>query len=300
MREAHAPSRRTFLSQAAGAVLTAPWLASSVFAQPATNAKDASKPTQLRVIAYNVYVCTGWPKERALAKKTVAAGQFPERFANELALYEPDLINFSESPKEDVVKRIAERLKMNYVMFPSGEKWPGALLTKYDILESQAAPIPAELASKDLFTRHWGRAVVRLPDDSRLIVHSAHLHPSKDDLRKEIDAMLKSMSADLKADKSMLLLGDLNHEPKPPEYPQWTAAGWIDTFAKVGQGEGLTIKSDVPEKRIDFVLAAGPIAKTVVESRPLFEGAFRVNVNDPESFALSDHLPQLAVFKSGE
>jgi hypothetical protein len=30
--------------------------------------------------------------------------------------------------------------------------------------------------------------------------------------------------------------------------------------------------------------------------RPLFEGAFRLNIADKESFALSDHLPQLAVF----
>ena len=34
----------------------------------------------------------------------------------------------------------------------------------------------------------------------------------------------------------------------------------------------------------------------VLESRPLFEGAFRVNVDDEGAFALSDHLPQLAVF----
>jgi len=34
----------------------------------------------------------------------------------------------------------------------------------------------------------------------------------------------------------------------------------------------------------------------VGESRPLFEGAFRVNNEDEKSYALSDHLPQLAVF----
>jgi hypothetical protein len=43
-------------------------------------------------------------------------------------------------------------------------------------------------------------------------------------------------------------------------------------------------------------MAAGPIAERIIESRPLFEGAFRLNIGDKESFALSDHLPQLAVF----
>ena len=94
----------------------------------------------------------------------------------------------------------------------------------------------------------------------------------------------------------MLLMGDLNHRPLPPEYPLWTKAGWVDTFAQVGVGEGLTIKSDTPASRIDFVLAAGPIAAQVREALPLFEGAFRVNTADEQSFALSDHLPQLAVF----
>lgn len=44
----------------------------------------------------------------------------PKRLANELALYEPDIINFSESPDESVVKGIADRLGMKYVYFPSG------------------------------------------------------------------------------------------------------------------------------------------------------------------------------------
>ena len=43
-------------------------------------------------------------------------------------------------------------------------------------------------------------------------------------------------------------------------------------------------------------MATGTIANQIVESRPLLEGAFRLNIADENSFALSDHLPQLAVF----
>jgi hypothetical protein len=43
-------------------------------------------------------------------------------------------------------------------------------------------------------------------------------------------------------------------------------------------------------------MAAGPIAGRIVEARPLFQGAFRLHTNDPQSFALSDHLPQFALF----
>lgn len=42
----------------------------------------------------------------------------------------------------------------------------------------------------------------------------------------------------------------------------------------------------------------GTIGKRLIESKPIFQGAFRTNPADPRSFALSDHLPQLAVFET--
>lgn len=259
----------------------------------------SDKPQRpLRVIACNVYVCKGWPDDRPLAKRAVKQGQMARRLAMELALYEPDIINFSESPSEAIVKEVAEHLGMNHVRFPSGGSWPGTLLSRYEILDPQNVPLGSE-RPKDLFTRHWGRATIALPDSDPLLVHSAHLYPVSDPTvrLKEIRAMLSSMKDDLASGRSMLLIGDLNHGPDSEEYKLWMDAGWVDTFAKVGVGEGLTIKADNPKYRIDYVLAAGPIAKQIVESRPLFEGAFRVNTSDANSFALSDHLPQLAVFQ---
>jgi len=262
---------------------------------------DDSKPKPLRVIAYNIYKCTGWPSDRPLAKRAVAKGQMAKRLAMELALYGPDIINFSESPSEKLTKEVAELLGMNHVRFPSGGNWPGTLLSNFEIIDSQNTPIKGE-RPKELFTRHWGRATVKLPSDEKLIVHSAHLYPTADpSVRlKEIRAMIESMKPDLDAGRSMLLIGDLNHGPDTDEYKLWIDAGWVDTFAKVGKGDGPTIKSDIPQWRIDYVMAAGPIADRVVESRPLFEGAFRPNISDDESFALSDHLPQLAVFQSNK
>lgn len=260
---------------------------------------DDSQPKTLRVIAYNVYGFIGWPQQRNLAKQAVAKGQMAKRLSMELALHDPDIINFSESPEEELTKEVAELLGMNHVRFPSGGNWPGTLLSKFDIGESQNAPMKGK-RPEELFTRHWGRATVKLPNGEPLIVHSAHLFPTAvPTIRlREIRAMIESMKPDLDSGKSMLLVGDLNHGPDTDEYKLWIDAGWVDTFAKVGKGEGPTFKSDIPEWRIDYVMAAGPIAKRVTESRPLFEGGFRLNINDKESFALSDHLPQLAVFRT--
>jgi len=255
------------------------------------------KPPSLRVIAYNVYACKGWPDDRPRAKKAVQKGQMAERLAMELALYEPDVVNFSESPSEAIAKEVAELLGMNHVRFPSGGNWPGTLLSRYEITDSENVPLGRE-RPKELFTRHWGKGTIKLPDGESLIIHSAHLFPVADPTirLKEIKAMLAAMRDDLKSGRSMLLMGDLNHGPDTEEYKLWIDAGWTDSFAKVGKDEGLTIRADNPRKRIDYVMAAGPIASRIIESRPLFEGAFRLNLADENAFALSDHVPQMAVF----
>ncbi len=283
-------SRRQFAGIAGGVAL--PLLS------PALSFSNSPEPQKtLRVIAYNIYGGKGWPKERPLARQAVAKKQMAARLAQELELYAPDIICFSESPSESITQDIAKRLGLNHVRFPSGGSWPGTLLSRFEITQSQNVPLGFQRPPK-LFTRHWGRAELLMPNKTTLVVHSAHLFPTADPTNRlaEIRAMVKSMQTDLQSGKSMLLIGDLNHSPDTKEYKLWMEAGWIDTFAKVGVGEGPTIKADIPKWRIDYVLAAGGIANQVVESRPLFEGGFRLNVQDPQSFALSDHLPQLAVF----
>ena len=160
----------------------------------------------LRVIAYNVYACQGWPENRPSARQVVAKGQMARRLAMELALYDPDIINFSESPSDAITQEIAGYLGMNSVRFPSGGNWPGTLISRYEITQSQNVPLGSE-RPPELFTRHWGRATIQLPGGESLIVHSAHLYPVADPKVRlqEIKAMLKSMQDDLVAGRSMLL-----------------------------------------------------------------------------------------------
>lgn len=283
-------SRRQFCTALGAAGLSAAALPSFAADDP---------PSPLCVIAYNIYAAKGWPEDRPLARKAVQSGQMARRLALELALYEPDIINFSESPGEDLTTEIAGYLGMHHVRFPSGGDWPGTLLSRFEITDSENVPLGYD-RPRDLFTRHWGRGVIQLPGGESLIVHSAHLYPVADPTvrLKEIRAMLDSMHDDLASGRSMLLIGDLNHAPDTEEYNLWIKAGWTDTFAQVGHGEGPTIKADTPQYRIDYILATGPIAARTTESRPLFEAAFRLNPDDEHAFALSDHLPQLARFQA--
>lgn len=290
-------SRRQFSAVVGAAGLSA---TSRIFAHQAVEKQTlaSGRPKPLRVIAYNVFGGNGWPKDRMLAKRIEAKSQMAKRLAMELALYDPDIVNFSESPSEKLVKEIASLLGMNYAWFPGGGNWPGTLLSRFEIVDPKNVPLGGG-RPKELFTRHWGRGTIKLPNREPLIVHSAHLHPTADPAirLREIAAMMGSMKHDFEAGRSMLLMGDLNHGPDTKEYKLWIDGGFVDTFAKVGKGKGFTIRSDIPRWRIDYVMAAGPIANQIADSQPLFEGAFRLNIADKESVALSDHLPQLAVFQ---
>lgn len=284
-------SRRCFIKQS---VITVAGISTFGLLNCTGNSK---KNNVLNVIAYNVLKCTGWPSEKVKESNLI-----PTLIAQELAKYSPDIINFSESPDESIVKEIAKQLNMNYVWFPSGGNWPGAILTRFKIISSKNVPTISGLRAEDLFTRHWGKATIQLPNRETIIVHSVHLYPhdtpvSRDIRQREISEIIDAIREDRETDRSILVQGDLNHTPEMPEYSQWTNSGLLDTFVEAGKGEGMTIRADIASKRIDYILAQGPIANQIVESRALFEGAFRTNPSDPESIALSDHVPQFAVFR---
>ena len=258
----------------------------------------------MRTITYNVLSCSGWAAkdadterlERARNRQDPAKpSQIPRRIALELALYDPDIVSFQEAPAEAIVAEIAEALHMRYAYFPGGVH--GAILTRYRIVDTQNRPTAGQVRSPGLFSRHWCRAVLDT-DREELVFYGAHLHPGQADIRAdEVTEMLAVMQKDLASDRSLLFQGDLNHQPDEPEYQRWIEAGLTDSFATKGVGQPLTILAAEPSRRIDYIWSHGPMAGRLRRCRVLYEGAFRTNLNDPGSFALSDHLPVLAEFE---
>lgn len=256
-------------------------------------ASARGKPYRLRTITYNVYVCQGWSRKKG---PKPPRSEIYRMFAEALGKFQPDIITFQESPAEKVVETIAGYLEMNHTFFPSGQAWPGAVITRFEIAESRNCPIVGGKRPKDLFTRHWGRAVLATPF-GELVLHSAHLHPSKNEVRmREVPEMVKAMEADFASGRPVILQGDLNHPPTRPEYDLWKKSGLVDAFTVAGEGPEMTIPADKPKTRIDYIWAYDPIAKHVRQVRVLSERPFRTDPNDPKSMALSDHLPVMATF----
>lgn len=284
-------TRRDFLKTAVAAS------AVSLAASPGLAPAGAPVARRLRTISYNVLKCHGYavtPEAKPFLK--AAAAQVPTRLALELALYEPDIITFQEGPPEKVLADIADQLGMNHAFFEGG--WHGAVLTKFPIVEHENCPLASwSERPKELFTRHWGRAVLRVPGGD-LNLFSAHLHPSDASVRaREVSEMLKVMASSLEKGGPVVLQGDLNHTPGGPEYTRWLEAGLVDAFdRREPDTEEFSFSSHAPAKRIDYVLTCKALAQRGGTSRILFERAFRTNPADPRSVALSDHIPVMADF----
>jgi endonuclease/exonuclease/phosphatase family metal-dependent hydrolase len=282
-------NRRDFLKTAlaAGAVQLAVPPGLALAAEPGSK--------HMRTITYNVLKCYGYavtPEAKPFLKAGEA--QVPARLAFELSLYDPDIITFQEGPTEEVLAFIGKQLGMHHTFFRGG--WHGAVLSKYEILESRNCPLVSwSERPKDLFTRHWGAAVLRAPGGD-LHLFSAHLHPSNLAVRaREVEEMLKVMRPSLEKGARAILQGDFNHEPTGPEYRRWIEAGLADSFDRKAEGSiEHTINSHSPYKRIDYILASKPLSSRGGECRILFERAFRTNPADPRSTALSDHIPVMA------
>lgn len=316
-------TRKSFLKQCSLSLLGLNLLSLGAFGlnSNSTEVGDSKKNNydkdekELRSITYNVFNgCIGYkginglelpPGEDSILVKTARdMGQIPQRIMQELALYQPNIINFSESPNENVVAEMAKMLNLNYAFFPGG--FPGSILTTYEIVSSENRPFLNKTNNnpKELFTRHWGKAKLRLPNGKMVTVHSAHLWPFKKEdndtqIRlNEIKELVASMKHDLAYNSdSVLLQGDLNHTPDTPEYKSLNDAGLVDVFAFKGSGDGYTHNSIKPSKRIDFIYAIGALSKRIKDCAPLFQGNFRMNNEDPKGFALSDHIPVLADFE---
>ncbi len=274
-----------------------------------TKKSEHSKPesTPLRVISYNIRYFeppARTDESKYRVKKVLENSQIVKRLAMELELYEPDILTLQEATPKELVIELAKEMNMNYVFFPSqwSEKdwphgYPGALMTRFEIIESQNCPlVNYEKCPEDIFTRHFGRAVIAVGNEE-LVVLSAHLLPrnrenSADVHEREIKEILAVADKDRKSGRSILVQGDFNHGPDGFEYKMWTEAGLIDAFTAKG-----TPSSDRPRRRIDYIWVDGPIAARLKRCRFLFEGSFRRNPEDPVSFALSDHIPVFAVFE---
>ena len=271
-------------------------------------AADAAEP--LRVITYNIHgggPVTPTDASKAALREARRQHDIVTMLAEELSLHEPDVVALQEAHSAKFVKQLAEAMEMHFAHFPGGWKnkgWPegigGAILSRHPIVESQDCPLAGGGERPEgLFTRCFGRVLIDSGDE-KIAIYAAHLLPAWKNtthIREgEIRAIHAATAADRKAGVPVIVMGDMNLRPDYPEYKLWATGELIDTFTLKGKGSPLTSSSDNPKVRIDYVFVTKPLADRLVECRVLWTGRFMIDPEDDKSFALSDHVPVLAIF----
>jgi endonuclease/exonuclease/phosphatase family metal-dependent hydrolase len=114
-----------------------------------------------------------------------------------------------------------------------------------------------------------------------VLVLATHLDHRRDDAQRVASAaaMLEMLKA--WGPGPVIALGDFNDVPGSATYEALKAAGLVDVWRAVGNGDGFTIPVTAPNRRIDWILVRGlePVSAEVLKTDA------------------SDHLPVAATVK---
>ncbi len=214
--------------------------------QPGLPAPTAAGAPPVRILTYNIH--SAYDSQGA---------QDPEAIARVIESTEADIVALQEVSRgwlldgsTDLVGFLARRLKMQVLFQGTADPvWGNALLTRLPITEHGSAPLP--LAGTLLPRGYlWATIDAGLPEPLLVIV--THLHHVESEHAPRL-AQVPVLLDFWDGRPYSILLGDLNSEPGYAEMQLITDAGWVDSWAEAGTGDGLTWPAVDPFERIDWV-----------------------------------------------
>jgi endonuclease/exonuclease/phosphatase family metal-dependent hydrolase len=245
--------------------------------QPDPPAARSPTGAPLRVLTYNIH--SAYDSDGA---------QDPEAIARVIESTEADIVALQEVSRgwlldgsTDLVAWLARRLQMQVLFAGTTDPvWGNALLTRLPVLESGSAPLP--LAGTHFPRGYlWATIDAGLPEPLLVIV--THLHHVESEHAPRL-AQVPVLLGFWDQRPYSILLGDLNSEPGYAEMQLIADAGWVDSWAEAGTGDGLTWPAVDPFERIDWVWHT-PDLRAVDAAVP--------------ATTASDHLPLLVSLEVG-
>lgn len=239
--------------------------------QPRLPAPEAAGEPPVRILTYNIH-----------SAYNSQGAQDPEAIARVIEDSQAEVVALQEVSRgwlldgsTDLVGFLGRRLKMQVLFQGTADPvWGNALLTRLPILKNGSAPLPL---AGTLLPRGYLWATVDAGLPNPLLVIVTHLHHVESEHAPRL-AQVPVLLDFWDERSSSVLLGDLNSEPGYPEMALIAEAGFVDSWAEAGTGEGLTWPSTAPFERIDWIWHT-----------PDLRAVLAVN---PQSTA-SDHLPLL-------
>ncbi|MBB3051935.1 endonuclease/exonuclease/phosphatase family metal-dependent hydrolase [Prauserella isguenensis] len=246
----------------------------------------SAEQRELTVLSFNIHHAEG--ADGVLDLDRIA--RVIERSGADVAgLQEVDRHYSDRSEWADQARLLAKRLGYHVVFGANIDNPPPApgtprvqygtaILSRYPIVDSSNTHLHR---SPDQEQRGLLHAEVNIRGE-RVHVYDTHLAASSQSDRTEQGRQIADLIGDT---RRAVLVGDLNAEPGAPELAPLDRT-LTDVWPAVGEGDGATLPSQAPEKRIDYVYTAGDV--TPVSARVLDD--------EPEA---SDHLPVVAELDLG-
>jgi endonuclease/exonuclease/phosphatase family metal-dependent hydrolase len=260
----------------------------------------------MKVVAYNIH---GWRTVEGAPNLDLVSAVIAASGADLVALnevYHP----FDAAAGRPVLAELAGRLGMDFAFGATQAAADARLPAPYGNALLSRWPIQAFAAHHLAPETDYGRrgmleARVRLPGGRPFTAYVIHLDHRREPLRLEQWA---AASTWLQRDRGRphLLMGDFNaltqedyageralaleeHNrangwlaPRFDLMAQVARAGYVDAFVQAGSGGFETYLARTPERRIDYILASGPLRAAVVACR---------RIESAEARDASDHLP---------
>jgi endonuclease/exonuclease/phosphatase family metal-dependent hydrolase len=203
----------------------------------------------VRVMSYNIHSgfgAEGWHNPEAVARLIEESGA--------------DIVGFQEISRgaimdgnTDMVTWLSRRLNMPHVTFmgTTDPVWGNAILSRYPLSEIERERLPK-------FDTRIGRGVlaaqIDLGTNQDVLFMSTHLHHAHEELARIHVAQLETVLALWAERPRTVLVGDMNAGSDSIELAVPFEAGFVDSWAEVGSGEGFTSNARNPHHRIDYIL----------------------------------------------
>jgi endonuclease/exonuclease/phosphatase family metal-dependent hydrolase len=161
----------------------------------------------------------------------------------------------------DQLTILKERLGFEHVAFfgTTDPVWGNAVLSQVPIVSVDTVYLPQEGTP----LRRGYLGVTLQTEDGDLLFISTHLqhinHADAHEIDPEADllpvhqAQIEAILTEWGGAQPAVLVGDFNARPDWQQIEELFAAGWVDVWSEIGEGEGFTSSAANPEYRIDYV-----------------------------------------------
>ncbi len=178
----------------------------------------------------------------------------------------------------DLMYLLGERLGWEHTAFfgTTDPVWGNAILSRYPFGEVERRLLPRVATP---YQRGYLAAPVATPEGEVLFI-STHLQHVNDSAAHDEDPeadlypvhheQLAVVIEEWDGRQPAVLVGDLNARPDWLQVAELLGAGWVDTWAEAGSGDGFTANAADPQYRIDYVFHTtdmGTMSVEVIESQ---------------------------------